>query len=65
MKITRAGAITMSVGVAAIVLSCVLGAGPCNATASGVILMMLGLLAVPVGAIIFAIGYFVKRSNPA
>lgn len=61
VKIARAGIWTISGGILAVALSFILGAGPCNATASGVVLLMLGLyVAIPIGAIALVIGLIIR-----
>lgn len=65
VKIVKFGAYTIGGGVLAVALSFILGAGPCNATTLGVILMMLGLLAIPVGFITLIVGVIATDKKPA
>jgi len=62
MRIARAGMWTTGGGVLAVLLSMILGGGPCNATLSGVVLLMLGLyVAIPVGVVVVVTGLVIGR----
>lgn len=50
-----AGSWTATIGMCSVVLGFFLGAGPCNAL-TGMIAMVVGILAIPIGAVLFVIG---------
>jgi hypothetical protein len=65
VKIAMVGAYTTCGGMLAFGLGFILGAGPCNATLLGVILMIAGIVAVPAGFITLLIGLIVSDKKPA
>jgi hypothetical protein len=64
LKTTYTGALMIGGGMLAVLLSWILGAGPCNATLLGMILMILGALAVPAGVIVLVLGVFRADKEP-
>jgi len=66
VKILNIGLLMTACGVAAGIAGMCLGAGPCNATSAGIILLILGFAAAPVGAITAIIGLVIElRKTPA
>jgi uncharacterized membrane protein len=60
MKIIGTGVVMTCSGVAAVILGAFLGAGSCNATSAGVMFLVLGLGAAPLGLIMALIGLIIK-----
>jgi hypothetical protein len=57
VKLWKKGLLTVGLGLLAVLLAYMPGAGPCGpSTPIGLVIMMLGLLSVPIGAVIFLIG---------
>jgi hypothetical protein len=53
----KKGLLTVGLGLVAVFVAFLPGAGPCGpSTPIGLVIMMLGLLSVPIGAVIFLIG---------
>jgi len=53
VRAVKVGLSLLGGGIVSSVVSLFLGAGPCNATTPGLILMLLGLFAVPIGLLTF------------
>lgn len=64
MKTTYTGALMIGGGAVATLVSYILGFGPGNATLLGMILMILGVLAVPAGCIVLVLGVFRADKEP-
>jgi len=66
MRIITIGLLMTVGGIAAGLLGIYLGVGSCNATSAGILLLMLGLAAAPIGAITALVGLILKlRKAPA
>jgi hypothetical protein len=57
VKLWKKGLLTSGLGILAVFLAFLPGAGPCGpSTPIGAVIMLLGMLTVPIGALIFLIG---------